>query len=194
MNSSPIVLFTFTDRKVEKTVFTWITFGINDIRFTTAYPIFITCITIWAMHITITSFKTKHFTSNFIGRTVLLDSLEYISFAYLDRLGSYKSQYCMCHICSPWNWPYNYIYHCHHKNYHLNHVHYNRKLWKKKISSSFIKVELMHWLPSHNGKLKKPMLHWSHLTFMKFGLQLHTPLPSHITPDEPSALQLQALK
>ena len=55
-------------------------------------------------------------------------------------------------------------------------------------------VKVSYSLPSHVGKLKKPVLHTSHLSLMIFVLQLHTPLSSHASPFDPSALQLQTEK
>ena len=47
-------------------------------------------------------------------------------------------------------------------------------------------------IPSHVGKLKKPVLHASHLSLVILALQLHTPLSSHASPFDPSASQWQA--
>ena len=54
-----IELFTFTCGKVKKPSITCITFVIDDIRFTSAYTITITCNTFWTFSITITSWKLK---------------------------------------------------------------------------------------------------------------------------------------
>ena len=60
-----------------------------------------------------------------------------------------------------------------------------------KVSYNFWNLEIMYLLRSHDGKLKKPWLHLSHLWFVKLGLQLQTPLSSHPIPFDPSSSQLQ---
>ena len=68
------------------------------------------------------------------------------------------------------------------------------------ISFGGEKPDLIAWpargdsLPSHVEKLKKPPLHASHLSLIILALQLHTPLSSHASPFDPSALQLQSAK
>ena len=49
-----------TCRKVVESRCTCITFVIHEIEFTTTYPIFITCIAIWTLRITITSWNVKN--------------------------------------------------------------------------------------------------------------------------------------
>ena len=55
-------------------------------------------------------------------------------------------------------------------------------------------VKVSYSLPLHVGKLKKLVLHASHFSLIILTLQLHTPFTSHVSPFDPSALQLQAEK
>ena len=52
-------MFTFTCREMKKPSLTRITFVIDDIGFTVAYTIIITCNTNWSISITITSFENR---------------------------------------------------------------------------------------------------------------------------------------